>query len=93
MFTGGTGLTEITISYAVGITGLNVTSYTALTYLDCSGSALTQVAVDAILAKLDIAGLTGGAVYASDGTNSTPSAAGLTSKANLVGKDWTVTNN
>jgi hypothetical protein len=66
--------------------------------IDClniliSGCALTQASVDDILAKLDTAGFSNGSIDLSGGSNSTPSAAGLVSKANLVGKGWTVSTN
>jgi hypothetical protein len=61
--------------------------------LSLLGNALTQVSVDDILAKLDTAGYSNGMVDVSGGTSATPSAAGLVSKANLVGKGWTVFNN
>ena len=56
---------------------------------------LSQPAVDGILEDLDNAGATGpGAfVYLFGGTNSTPSATGLTYKANLQAKGWTVLTN
>ena len=60
---------------------------------DFSANALTQVSVDGILSTLDAAGQSNGTLQLEGGTNSTPSAAGLVSKANLVGKGWTVTNN
>jgi hypothetical protein len=52
--------------------------------------AWTQAEVDNFLADLDSAGGTNGTLNLS-GSNSAPSAAGLTSKANLEGKGWTVT--
>lgn len=50
----------------------------------------TQAEVDNFLADLDSAGGTNGILNVG-GNNSAPSAAGLTSKANLEGKGWTVT--
>ncbi len=58
-----------------------------------NNNALTQACVDDILAKLDSGGLSTRNLDLTGGTNATPSAAGLVSKANLVGKGWTVTNN
>jgi hypothetical protein len=59
---------------------------------------LSQLAVDGILEDLDNAGAIGtllspAVVYLHLGTNSTPSATGLTYKANLVAKGWIVLNN
>jgi hypothetical protein len=56
-------------------------------------NALTQACVDDILAKLDAGGLSGRNLILNLGTNATPSAAGLVSKGNLIGKGWTVTTN
>ncbi len=60
---------------------------------DFGANALTQVVVDDILNKLDIGGLSNGTLSLDGGTTASPSAAGLVSKANLVGKGWTVSNN
>lgn len=57
-----------------------------------SGNALTQAAVDALLAAAVAGGASGGTLALEGGTNATPSAAGLASKATLVGRGWTVTN-
>jgi hypothetical protein len=68
------------------------------TWYDYSGNALSQATVDYILDKF----ATGSApstngqyttLYLHSGTNATPSAAGLASKAILVGKGWTVQHN
>jgi hypothetical protein len=75
-------LTSLTISSSLNSTSLNFT-----------GNALTQSVVDAILAHLVTAGYTGGSVDLSGGTNSTPSSAGLISKATLQSNGWTVNNN
>ena len=61
--------------------------------IDFSRNALTELSVDTILDKLDVAGYSNGTLDLSGGTNATPSAGGLASKANLVGRGWTVTNN
>jgi hypothetical protein len=65
-----------------------------------TGAALTQASVDSILARLAALDGTGGTtsfhnatVNLSGGTSATPSAAGLTSKATLVGRGNTVTTN
>ena len=58
-----------------------------------NGCAFTKPSVDAILAALDASGVTNGTVNLSGGTSATPSAGGLVSKGNLVGKGWTVTHN
>lgn len=75
-------LTSITLGN--GYTGLAI-NFTV--------NALTQVSIDDILSKIDIAGQLNGAIDLSGGTNSVPSAAGLISKANLVIKGWGVIHN
>ncbi len=72
--------------------GMALTVQAAGVY-DFSSNALTQVSVDDILAKLDSGGLLNRTLNIGGGTNSTPSAGGLVSKANLIGKGWAVTNN
>lgn len=61
--------------------------------VEITGAALIEAVVDLMLDNLDVAGLSGGTVDLSGGTSSAPSAAGLVSKANLIGKGWTVTTN
>lgn len=55
--------------------------------------ALTQQSVDNILISVDIAGQSDGILGISGGTNSPPGPAGLTAKANLEARGWTVTTN
>ena len=57
------------------------------------GCALTQTSVDNILASLVVSGRTNGSINLTGGTTSTPSAAGLASKATLLSRGWTVTHN
>ena len=61
----------------------------------CENNLLTQAAVDAILAAFDAAGRSSGTrILNLGGTgNAAPSAAGVTSKNNLIAKGWTVTTN
>ena len=54
---------------------------------------LTQPAVDSILGDLDAAGAVSGSLALFGGTNSAPSLTGLTYKANLIAKSWTVLTN
>ncbi len=56
-------------------------------------NAFIEATVDDILSTLDTGGQINGILKLEGGTNATPSAAGLVSKANLEGKGWTVTNN
>lgn len=75
------------------LTSFGIGGCTGVTSLYLDGCALTEGAVDAILAALDTNGLSNGEVDLSGGTNAIPSAAGLASKASLEGKGWTVTVN
>lgn len=65
----------------------------ACTTLNASGNALTQTAVDTVLARLVASGQTGGTANLSGGTNAVPSATGLSHRVTLVGRGWTVTVN
>ena len=100
-----TGLSSLSISAntaldTVGLNGcgtlttLNISTNTLITDLGLNGCAITaQVDIDSILTALDGFGLSNGSVDLSGGTNATPGAGGLTAKANLIGKGWTVANN
>lgn len=75
------------------LTTVDLTGCNSLISVFLNTNALTESAVDGVLAHLDAAGLEDGEVDLSGGSNSIPSAAGLTSKSNLEGKGWTVTVN
>lgn len=75
------------------LTTIDLTGLTLLGYVDLSTNALNQAAVDYVLDFLDTNGLLTGQCYLDGGTNSAPTAAGLTSKASLELKGWTVTVN
>jgi|SRR5665213_432272 len=103
---GNTQLTSLDLSLmSTGNSGNNLqlvsnllTSIIISSTLDCTninfgGNALTQTAVDDILANLDTAGYSNGSLNLSSGTSSTPSSAGLISAGNLTGKGWSVTTN
>lgn len=84
---------ESLVDVALGsnaLTSLDISGLTKLLSVDLIENALTETAVDSILSALDAYGLSNGYVGLNDGTNAPPSAAGLTSKANLEGKGWTV---
>jgi len=76
-----------------GLAALSVGGCPFLVTVVASGCGLPESEVDGVLAALDAAGASNGTVDLSLGTNAIPSAAGLTSKANLEGKGWTVTVN
>jgi Leucine-rich repeat (LRR) protein len=90
--TGCAALQELELS-TNSLTAIDIAGLSALIYVGATDNALPEAAVDDILAKLDTFGLSNGEVALSGGTNAIPSAAGLTSKANLEGKGWTVTVN
>jgi hypothetical protein len=71
----------------------DLTNATALSTANFSNNNLSQAAVDKVLADIDSVGLHDGELYLNGGTNSAPSAAGLISKGNLVGKGWSVATN
>lgn len=80
-----------------GTTAGSFATQKSLNYANFYQNALTQAAVDQILAdfvvSLGISGRVACTVYLDGGTNAHPSAAGLASKALLVTAGWTVTNN
>lgn len=85
------GLTTLDLSSS------GISTYTAGTLpawgsatIDISDLGLSATEVDNFLADLDTAGGSSGTLDIS-GTNSAPTAAGLTSKGNLEGKGWSVT--
>jgi len=53
---------------------------------------LTTQSIDNILVSLDASGVTNG-TFSQGGGSNTPSATGLSAKANLISKGWTVTTN
>lgn len=63
--------------------------------LDFRDNALTESVVDNILARVDASPNPSGLRFLllQGGTNATPSASGLVSKASLIGKGWTVSTN
>lgn len=75
-------LTSLILGNSINCVSLNLTE-----------NAFTQACVDDILAKLVLARFTDGVADLSGGTNSPPSAAGLTSKTTLEGRNWVVTVN
>jgi hypothetical protein len=75
------------------ITTLDISGFPLITYFNGAGNSLDQATVDHVLTTLDANGLSGGTCSIGFGFNAPPSATGLTAKANLIGKGWTVTNN
>lgn len=75
----------------INITGLE--NYPNITILNIRNNALSASLVNYILTTLDSNGKLGGNVSLQGGTNAAPSGAGITAKANLITKGWTVTTN
>lgn len=89
--------TALSIAYFYNnqFTGFTGTVSPTLGNFRAQDNLLTQAAVDAILAAFDAAGRNSGTrILNLGGTgNAAPSAAGITSKNNLLAKGWTVTTN
>lgn len=91
----GGGMMSLAVT---GCSSLTTISIPALTTADSTSysfnnNALSEATVDHILAKFAAATGVNGTLYINGGTNATPSAAGLASKATLVGRGWTVNHN
>jgi hypothetical protein len=91
---GGTALSVFTAQWC-GITGVvGGFSVPASCLLGrWAGNFIPQAGIDAILAAFVTAGASGGTLALNGGGNATPSATGLSNKATLVSRGWTVTNN
>ena len=57
------------------------------------GCAINQTGIDNLLISAVNGGLTGGSIQLQGGTNAAPSTTGLSAKATLVSRGWTVTHN
>lgn len=95
-----TKLKLIDATNSISITTLNLPSTVpSLRTVRIGGLSLTQSEINSILVKLDANGLTGGTFNSADtgspgsGTNDVPSGSGLTAKANLIAKGWSVITN
>jgi hypothetical protein len=97
---GSAPLTSIDLSNCASLVVLAATtqSLTTIDVGDCvemreiamTNNALDEAAVDGVLVDLDSFGLNDGSADLSGGTNAPPSATGLTAKASLEGRGWTV---
>jgi hypothetical protein len=75
------------------LVGLDIDNATALTYLNLDDNALVQANVDAILLALVANNQTNGTVNLTGVANDAPSSTGLSAKATLEARGWTVTVN
>ncbi len=80
------GSNVVDFSKFTGATSLNSSS------IQIQNCAFTAAGMDTMLAALDTGGWTNGILTAA-GTNAAPTAAGVVSRTNLIGKGWTVTTN
>lgn len=90
--TGCTALTALSV-FSTTLTTVTISTLPAAGSVGFQGCALNVASVNAILVALDANGLSGGQVYLDLGTNAAPTGAGLTAKANLISKGWTVATN
>jgi len=65
----------------------------AMQYLDLSGLTLATFEVNDILVEMDALGTSGGTIILDGTNNAAPSGAGLTAKAALISRGWTVDTN
>ena len=95
------GMVALTINGCPSLTTISLPALASIpagTWYDFGNNALSQATVDHILAKFVAASpaSTNGqytTLYLNNGSNATPSAAGLASKAILVSRGWTVNHN
>ena len=90
----GTGNAPMTYlsCYGNSLTSLDVSTNTALTDLYCHGNSLTSSEINGILADLVSAGVSNGTYESNNQTPSAPpTKQGITDKATLQSRDWTVT--
>jgi hypothetical protein len=86
-------LQRINVSANPSLETLNIANCSSLFYLDAHNCALTEEAVDAILAHLASTGLTHGFVDLTGGTNAAPSSSAVGDVTTLLGRNWTVSYN
>jgi len=87
------GLAWLSWQEATSTTGLVIPPTPTLTYCECTGAALPENVVDAILGSLDGAGAINGYCDLSGGTSAAPGSVGAAAKASLIAKGWDVTTN
>ena len=84
---GNSALTTITCSSAIN---LDAASNKTAVFIN---NALHQSTIDNLLVAFANGNTTNGVFTSNGGTNATPSVTGLTAKATLIGRGWTVTTN
>ncbi len=91
-FPTSSALTSLTLNNQP-LTTVDISNCPSLAQFYLTAGTLTQEGVDGILATLAAGAVSAGTVDLSGGTSAAPSADGLTSKATLVGRGWTVGTN
>jgi len=91
--TTGNGSSSMSITNNSLLTSVTIASTTTCIQWNFDGDALTQTAVDNIIANLLTAGYANGYLNLTGGTNSTPNSTGLSNIATLTANGWNVTNN
>ncbi len=86
-------LTSLDVQHNALLTSITLPTTHAMNSVLLGVNALTEAAVDAVLANLVANATDNGMVTMNLGTNAPPSAAGLADKATLEGRGWTVTVN
>lgn len=91
------GLDTLSASGSIGTPTLqdapDITQSPNLLSINLNSQDLTELAVNQILRDTDFNSLVGGFLDVSGGTSAAPTGAGLTAKANLIVKGWTVNTN
>ena len=89
--TGCTSLVGIFFPDAPNLTTVTLTTMPASIVM--AGASLNVASVNAILIAADANGALSGTLDISGGTSAAPTGAGITAKANLISKGWTVATN
>lgn len=90
------GMIAFSVNGCASLTTINIPVLTTVpsgAWYSLDNNALSQATVDDILVKFAASGATNGSLYLNGGTNATPSATGLTAKATLLSRGWTVSTN
>ena len=92
---GLTSLTQLYLWYMFSLTSItNLSQATNITHVYATGSGLPESVVNYILTTIDGFGTSSGFISIQYGTSAAPTGAGLTAKANLQSRGWSVyTNN
>lgn len=90
------GMVAFSVNQCPSLTTINIPALTTLPsgiWFNFNANALSQETVDHILVKFAATTAVNNTLYLDQGTNATPSATGLTAKATLLSRGWTVSTN